>query len=49
MLRFESVWYQFTQWLDYYGKVWDKAVVAVSPNSRVQSRYNLYLDSKLSF
>jgi putative transposase len=25
-------WYQFTQWLDYYGKIWDKAVVAVSPN-----------------
>jgi predicted RNA-binding Zn-ribbon protein involved in translation (DUF1610 family) len=24
--------YQFTQWLDYYGKIWDKAVVAVSPN-----------------
>jgi putative transposase len=24
-------WYQFTQWLDYYGKIWDKAVVAVSP------------------
>ncbi|PIG93685.1 RNA-guided endonuclease TnpB family protein [Gloeocapsopsis sp. IPPAS B-1203] len=25
-------WYQFTQWLDYYGKIWDKAVVAVPPN-----------------
>lgn len=25
-------WYQFTQWLDYYGKIWNKAVVAVSPN-----------------
>ena len=28
----DAGWYQFTQWLDYYGKVWDKAVVAVSPN-----------------
>ncbi|MEH2371851.1 RNA-guided endonuclease InsQ/TnpB family protein [Nostoc sp.] len=28
----DASWYQFTQWLDYYGKVWDKAVVAVSPN-----------------
>ncbi|MCC5642170.1 transposase [Nostoc sp. CHAB 5824] len=25
-------WYQFTHWLDYYGKVLDKVVVAVSPN-----------------
>lgn len=28
----DAGWYQFTQWLDYYGRVWDKAVVAVSPN-----------------
>jgi putative transposase len=28
----DASWYQFTQWLDYYGKIWDKAVVAVSPN-----------------
>jgi putative transposase len=28
----DAGWYQFTQWLDYYGKIWDKAVVAVSPN-----------------
>ncbi len=24
----DSSWSQFTQWLDYYGKVWDKAVVS---------------------
>ena len=28
----DASWYQFTQWLDYYGKIWDKAVIAVSPN-----------------
>jgi putative transposase len=28
----DASWYQFTQWLDYYGKIWDKVVVAVSPN-----------------
>ena len=28
----DAGWYQFTQWLDYFGKVWDKAVVSVSPN-----------------
>jgi putative transposase len=28
----DAGWYQFTQWLDYYGKIWDKAVVAVPPN-----------------
>ena len=27
----DSAWYQFTQWLDYYGKIWDKAVVSVNP------------------
>lgn len=27
----DASWYQFTQWLDYYGKIWDKAVVAVNP------------------
>jgi putative transposase len=27
----DAGWYQYTQWLDYYGKVWDKAVVAVNP------------------
>ncbi|MBN3897808.1 MAG: IS200/IS605 family element transposase accessory protein TnpB [Nostoc sp. NOS(2021)] len=28
----DASWYQFTQWLEYYGKIWDKAVVVVSPN-----------------
>lgn len=28
----DAAWYQYTQWLDYYGKIWDKVVVAVSPN-----------------
>lgn len=28
----DASWYQFTQWLDYYGLIWDKVVVAVSPN-----------------
>ncbi len=28
----DASWCQFTQWLEYYGKIWDKAVVAVSPN-----------------
>ncbi|MEH2296857.1 RNA-guided endonuclease InsQ/TnpB family protein, partial [Nostoc sp.] len=27
----DASWYQFTQWLEYYGKIWDKAVVAVTP------------------
>jgi putative transposase len=27
----DAGWYQYTQWLDYYGKIWDKAVVAVNP------------------
>jgi putative transposase len=33
----DASWYQFTQWLDYYGKIWDKAVVAVSPNYTSQN------------
>ncbi|NET42323.1 transposase [Okeania sp. SIO2B3] len=28
----DASWYQFTQWLDYFGKVWDKTVIAVAPN-----------------
>lgn len=28
----DASWYQFTQWLDYYGRIWEKCVVAVSPN-----------------
>jgi putative transposase len=27
----DASWYQYTQWLEYYGKIWDKAVVAISP------------------
>jgi putative transposase len=27
----DASWYQFTQWLDYYGKIWDKVVVSVNP------------------
>ena len=27
----DASWYQFTQWLDYYGKIGDKGVVAVNP------------------
>jgi putative transposase len=36
----DAGWYQYTQWLDYYGKVWDKAVVAVSPNYTSQDCSN---------
>lgn len=36
----DASWSQFTQWLDYYGKVWDKAVVAVSPNYTSQDCSN---------
>jgi putative transposase len=27
----DAGWSQYTQWLDYYGKIWDKAVVAINP------------------
>jgi putative transposase len=36
----DAGWYQYTQWLDYYGKVWDKAVVAVSPNYTSQDCFS---------
>ncbi|MGB3508140.1 MAG: transposase [Microcoleaceae cyanobacterium] len=36
----DAGWYQFTQWLDYFGKVWDKAVVSVSPNFTSQDCSN---------
>jgi putative transposase len=36
----DAGWYQYTQWLDYYGKVWDKVVVAVSPNYTSQDCSN---------
>jgi putative transposase len=37
---YDASWYQFTQWLDYYGKIWDKAVVAVSPHYTSQDCSN---------
>lgn len=36
----DASWYQFTAWLDYYGKIWDKSVVAVSPNYTSQDCSN---------
>ncbi len=36
----DAGWYQFTRWLDYFGKVWDKAVVSVSPNFTSQDCSN---------
>jgi putative transposase len=36
----DASWYQYTQWLEYYGKIWDKAVVAVSPNYTSQDCSN---------
>jgi putative transposase len=36
----DAGWYQYTQWLDYYGKIWDKVVVAVSPNYTSQDCSN---------
>ena len=36
----DASWYQFTQWLDYYGKIWDKAIVAVSPHYTSQDCSN---------
>jgi putative transposase len=27
----DAGWSQYTQWLDYYGKIWGKAVVAINP------------------
>ena len=36
----DASWSLFTQWLDYYGKVWDKAVVAVPPQYTTQDCSN---------
>jgi putative transposase len=36
----DASWYQYTQWLEYYGKIWNKAVVAVSPNYTSQDCSN---------
>ena len=32
--------YQFTQWLDYFGKVWDKTVIEIAPNYTSQDCSN---------
>ena len=32
----DAAWFLFTQWLDYYGKVWGKVVVAVPPEYTTQ-------------
>ena len=44
----DASWYQFTQWLDYYGKIWDKAVVAVEPNYTSQDCSNCGMRMKKS-
>jgi putative transposase len=36
----DASWYQFIQWIDYYGKVWDKAVVSVPPQYTTQDCSN---------
>ncbi|NEO01130.1 MAG: transposase [Moorea sp. SIO3I7] len=36
----DAGWYQFTQWLNYYGNIWDKTVIAVNPNYTSQDCYN---------
>ncbi|HEY9782033.1 MAG TPA: transposase [Leptolyngbyaceae cyanobacterium] len=36
----DASWHQFTQWLKYYGKIWDKAVVVVTPTYTSQDCSN---------
>jgi putative transposase len=36
----DASWHQFTQWLDYFGKVWDKTVIAIAPNYTSQDCSN---------
>jgi putative transposase len=36
----DASWYQFTQWLDYFGKVWYKTVISVPPNYTSQDCSN---------
>ena len=36
----DASWSLFTQWLDYYGKIWDKVVVAVPPHYTTQDCSN---------
>ncbi len=36
----DASWALFTQWLDYYGKIWDKVIVAVPPQYTTQDCSN---------
>ena len=36
----DASWYQFTQWLEYFGEVWHKTVIAVVPNYTSQDCSN---------
>jgi putative transposase len=36
----DAGWSLFTRWLDYYGKIWDKVVVAVPPHYTTQDCSN---------
>jgi putative transposase len=36
----DAGWYQYSQWLDYYGKIWDKAVVVINPAYTSQDCFN---------
>jgi putative transposase len=36
----DAAWYQFAQWLEYYGKIRDKAVVSVNPKFTSQDCSN---------
>jgi putative transposase len=36
----DASWSLFTKWLDYYGKIWDKVVVAVPPHYTTQDCSN---------
>ncbi len=36
----DASWYQLTQWLDYFGKVWYKTVISVPPNYTSQDCSN---------
>jgi putative transposase len=34
-------WSQFINWTDYYGKVWDKAVVSLPPQYTTQPEFGI--------
>ena len=36
----DASWSLFTKWLDYYGKIWDKVVIAVPPHYNTQDCSN---------